>query len=274
MAKMKETYGNYMSRNKQNTKTLGSAIYNIDTFRGCNLNCESCYAKKNSAKTIEKFEIPVKVEKFVGKRQDDTWYRIGNSGDPATGWKYSEELVKKQGFKKFFCVTKLQTLAGFTGFFDKLQVSVDPLNKKHFFRTLKNIETLLKDHPNVKIMLRIRSVSTINPDLLMLQDTAVKFANMHNLPVLETRMRFNRKDSIEKYNLSPDDYEMRSDKMTRPKHGEIFLVGAKKYYDCDLNGAKCENCSNCTLPWSTEQFQKKGEFIAPSKSKGVYKEAA
>ena len=89
MAKMKETYGNTMSRNKQNTKTLGSAIYNIDTFRGCPHACESCYAKKNSAKTIERFEVPVKVEKFVGARQDEYWYRIGNSGDPATGWAYS-----------------------------------------------------------------------------------------------------------------------------------------------------------------------------------------
>jgi len=274
MAKMKETYGDYMSQNKQNTKCKGSAIYNIDTIRGCSHNCESCYAKKNSAKTIKNFSKPIKVEKFTGKRQDDIWYRIGNSGDPATDWGYSEKLVKEQGFKKFFCVTKLQTLKGFTGYFDKLQVSIDTLNEKHLRKTLSNIEKVIKDYPRVKIMLRIRSISTLDLHLMLLQKEAVDFANLYNLPVLETRVRFNRKDSIEKYKLDEEDYEMRADKMTRPVHGKKFVVGAKKYYDCDLYGAKCENCSNCTLPWSTEQFERKGEFIAPSKQKRVYKEAA
>jgi len=272
MGKRKKIYGNSMNQNSQNTKTLGSNIINIDTFRGCPHACESCYAKKNSAKTIERFEIPVKVEEFSGKRQDDSWYRIGNSGDPATGWGYSEMLVKKQGYKKFFCVTKLQTLKGFTGFFDKLQVSIDTINEKHFERTLKNVETILKEYPSVKIMLRIRSISTTNLRLMMLQNEAIYFANLYNLPVLETRVRFNRKDSREKYELSTEDYEMRADKMTRPIHGKKFVIGAKKYYDCDLFGAKCESCSNCTLPWSKDQFKQKGEFIAPSKSK--YKEAA
>lgn len=265
MANRKETYGNYMSRNSQNTKTLGSAIRNIDTFRGCPHACESCYAKKNSAKTIEKFEIPVKVEKFTGKRQDDDWYRIGNSGDPASGWAYSEQLVKEQGFKKFFCVTKLQNLRGFTGYFDKLQVSVDTINEKHFERTLKNVETILKEFPRVKIMLRIRSISTTNLILMMRQNEAVAFANAHDLPVLETRVRFNKKSSREKYDLSPEDYEMRQDKITRPVHGKKFVVGANRFYDCDMNGAKCESCSNCTLPWSDKQYEKKGDFIAPHK---------
>ena len=124
----------------------------------------------------------------------------------------------------------------------------------------------------MKIMLRIRSISTTNLRLMMLQNEAIYFANLYNLPVLETRVRFNRKDSREKYELSTEDYEMRADKMTRPIHGKKFVIGAKKYYDCDLFGAKCESCSNCTLPWSKDQFKQKGEFIAPSKSK--YKEAA
>lgn len=274
MSGMKKTYGKTMSRNNQNTKTLGSSILNIDTIRGCPHNCESCYAKKNSAINIENFSIPIKVENYTGKRQDDAWYRIGNSGDPATDWKYSEEKVKEQGFVNFFCVTKLQTLRGFTGFFDKLQVSIDTINEAHYKRTLANIETILKEYPLVKIMLRVRSISTTNLHLLILQQQVVDFANLNNLPVLETRLRFNRVDSYEKYSLVKEDYEMRADKMTRPIHGKQFIVNAKKYYDCDLSGAKCENCSNCTLPWVTQQFKKKGEFIAPVKRKGVYKEAA
>lgn len=269
----KETYGPIANRNKQNTKCKGSEIYNIDTFRGCPHKCESCYANRNSSIAIKNFNIPVKVEKFVGKLQEDAWYRIGNSGDPSMNWKYSEELVKKWGFKRNFCVTKLQTLKGFTGYFDKLQVSVDPLNSKHFFKTLENVATILKEYPLVKIMLRVRTVSTIDPDLLQLMDTVVKFANMNNLPIMETRMRFNNKGCFEKYSLCKEDYTWRQGYL-RPHHGLKFLVGAKKYYDCDLYGKKCINCSNCTLPWTNEQFKKKGEFIAPSDSVAIYKKVA
>jgi len=269
----KETYGSTVNRNKQNNKCKDSEIWNIDTFRGCPNQCESCYAKRNCAIVIKNFDIPIKVEKFVGKLQDDAWYRIGNSGDPAMSWKHSEKLIKKWKFKRNFCVTKLQSIKGFTGYFDKLQVSVDPLNSKHFFKTLENIETLLKEFPTVKIILRVRTVSTTNTSLLTLMDTAVKFANTHNLPIIETRMRFNNKACIEKYDLVKDEYKWRKGYI-RPHDGLKFLVGAKKYYDCDLYGLKCVNCSNCTLPWTTKQFKKRGEFIAPSKTIQPYKEAA
>jgi len=268
---MKKVFGSTMSRNKQNTKCKGSAIFNIDTFRGCPNKCESCYAKRNCAITIQNFDKAIKVEKFVGKRQKDIWYRVGNSGDPATNWKYSEKLLKLWGFQQFFSVTKLQTIKGFSGFFNKLQVSVDPLNKKHFLKTLANIEILLKKFPEVKMVLRVRTVSTIDLDILMLQDTAIKFANMHNLPILETRMRFNNNTAFDKYNLVKSDYEWRGS-YYRPLHGLKFLLGVKKYYDCDLFGMKCINCANCTNTWSKEQFDKEGKFIAPSKRVRVYKE--
>ena len=272
---MKKTYGSTMSRNSQNTKCKGSSIFNIDTFRGCPHKCESCYAKRNCAIVIENFNTPIKVEKFVGKLQDNVWYRIGNSGDPAMNWKYSEKLVKEWKFKQFFSVTKLQSLKGFTGFFDKLQVSVDPLNEKHFRKTLDHVEYILKNYPKVKIMLRVRSVSTTNLKILMLQQEAITFSNLNNLPILETRMRFNNKTAFEKYSLVKEDYEWRGS-YYRAKHGLKHIIGAKRYYDCDLYGAKCANCSNCTLPWTTEQFEKKGEFIAPKKYKdiNIYKEVA
>lgn len=271
----RENFGSTMSRNRQNTKCKGSAIYNIDTFRGCPNKCESCYAKRNSAITIKNFDKAVKVEKFVGKRQDDIWYRIGNSGDPAMNWKYSEKLIRKWEFKQFFIVTKLQSIKGFTGYFDKLQVSVDPLNQKHFLKTLDNVKTLLLNYPHVKIVLRVRSVSTADITILTLQDAAVKFANSYNLPILETRMRFNNGNAFDKYNLIRKDYEWRGSYF-RPHHGLRFLVGAKKYYDCDLYGKKCANCANCTSTWVDSQFEKKGEFIAPRKEKYIYpiKEAA
>jgi len=212
---------------------------------------------------IRHFEVPIKLIAFKGKVHKDAWYRFGNSGDPCMDWAHSEELVEKYKFINFFCVTKLQTLKGFTGFFNKLQVSVDPFNAIHFKHTLKNVETILKKYPQVKIVLRIRSVSTTNKEILSLLDTAVKFANKHNLPVMETRMRFNKKEAVEKYALIEKNYERRKDMSTRPKYGQIFLENVEKYYDCDLYGKKCLNCSNCTLLWTDTQYKKKGEFIAP-----------
>jgi len=257
----KTKYSYKMNQNAQNDKCKGSCIFNIDTCRGCTNKCDSCYPERNAMRKL--FDIPVKVTQYYGKRQDQkgAWYRIGNSGDPATFWKHAEELVKKQQYKRFFCVTKLQTLKGYSGFFDKLQVSVDPLNKKHFKKTLANVLTILKKYPHVKIMLRIRSISTTDKKLIALMESAVEFANTHNLPVMETRMRFNSNARYDKYSLIRENYKWRNGYI-RPHDGLRFITGANKYYDCDLNGGKCKNCSNCTLPWTNKQFNKKGEFIA------------
>ena len=216
----------------------------------------------------------MRVTKYIGKADDKSWYRFGTNGDPATSWKHSEKVINDLQPKNFFGVTKLQTLKGFTGIFKNLQVSVDPLNVKHFAKTLENVKTLLINYPDIRIVLRVRSCSTYSTSILELQDIAVKFANYYELPILETRVRFNRKDSIEKYNLCPNDYFMSSGKQTKPVWGKRFLVGVKKYYDCDLSGKKCKDCSNCTITWTQKQFKKKGAFIATSKSKRAYKEVA
>jgi len=275
MCEKKPPYKNEEKIHSQNTKMAGGNVMGVDPIKGCANKCESCLAKKNSLRVVN-FEKPVRITNFIGKPKDEFWYRFGTVGDPATDWKHSEKMGKQLNPKNFFAVTKLQSLKGFTGYFDKLQVSVDPLNERHFYKTLGNVEKILEKFPNVKIILRVRSISTIDLRLMMLQNEAVVFANLNNLPVMETRMRFNRKDSIQKYNLVKEDYFMSKGKQTKPNWGKKFIVGAKRYYDCDLYGAKCENCSNCTLPWTKEQFEKKGEFIAPSKdkSKRVYKEAA
>jgi len=265
----KPPYKNEERINSQNNKMKGGNVMGSDTIKGCLNRCDSCLAKKNSCRVVH-FETPVKITNFKGKAKDDYWYRFGTAGDPGTDWKHSEKMVKEINPKKCFAVTKLLTLKGFTGFFENIQVSVDPLNEKHFYRTLSNVEKILKKFPKVKIILRLRSVSSTDLRLNMLQNEAVVFANLNNLPVMETRMRFNRKDSIEKYSLVKEDYFMSDGKQTKPVWGKRFIVGAKRYYDCDLYGAKCENCSNCTLPWTKEQFEKKGEFIAPSKSKQIY----
>lgn len=260
---MRRTYSTETKLNKQNAKVKGTNIISTDTVRGCANKCESCWARKNTRRSIEKFEIPVKVEKFIGRVNGDAWYRFGNQGDPGTDWKHSEKVVNDLKLKNFFGVTKLVTLKGFTGVFTNLQISVDPLNIIHFANTLKNIEILRKDFPQVKMVLRVRSCSTLDPEIQWMQESIVKFANTYGLPIMETRMRFDRKDSIQRYNLNPEDYFMSKGKQTKPVWGKKFLEGADKYYDCDLHGKKCLNCENCTSTWTNEQFSQEGEFIAP-----------
>jgi hypothetical protein len=256
------TYTESMNINQQNGKTKGSNIMNIDTIRGCPFDCESCYAKKNSAISITNFEIPVNVQEFIGATHNDgRIYRIGNSGDPCIDWSHSEEIIKKYGIKNNFVVTKLLTTRGFTGFFKNLQVSVDTINEEHFNKTLECVDDILANYPDVKIVLRIRSISTRDIHLNVLQNTAVMFANMRELPVLETRVRFFRKDAFEKYRLNADDY-YRDHSVFKPKPGKIFLKSVKKYYDCDLYGNKCVECGNCEITWDDKQFRKNGEFIA------------
>jgi hypothetical protein len=258
---MKPKYSPKMNVNNQNDKGDGTQIMNIDTVRGCHLNCESCYAKRNSARTIEKFEIPVKVEEFTGKVHEDRLYRIGNYGDPCINWKHSEHLANSYGIKNNFVVTKLVYLKGFTGFFTKLQVSVDTLQKGHFDLTLHNIKEVYWKFPHVKMVMRIRSISSHDNILMMRQQEAVALANELGIPVLDTRLRFQRKDAIEKYLLVEEDYEFRNSYL-RPKHGKIFLEGVDRYYDCDLFGNHCKDCKNCELTWNDTQFRAEGKFIA------------
>jgi len=266
---MNKTYNDTVQINAQNEKVKGTNIHSSDTIRGCPNGCESCWAKRNSCRSIEHFEKPIKVNHFKGKVKQDDWYRFGNQGDPAIDWEHSEKVVKKLNIKKFFAVTKLLSLKGFTGYFKNLQVSVDPLNKTHFFRTLENVTKLMRDFPETRIVLRVRSCSTYDVGILILQDTIVKFANERGLPIMETRVRFNNKSAFEKYSLVKEDYHWNKG-YYRPKNGLIFLTGVERYYDCDLYGLKCKNCSNCTSTWEDVQFHKKGNFIAPHREKEKY----
>lgn len=265
-------YKNEMKINSQNEKMKGGNVKSADTIKGCTNGCESCWAKKGSARTVD-FSKIVKITNYIGKVQDDTWYRFGNVGDPGTDWKHTEKYIKKLNPKNFFVVTKLLTLKGFTGYIKNIQVSVDPLIERHFNITLGNVAKILRDFPDVKIVLRVRSCSTLNLKILSLQDTVVKFANMHGLPIMETRMRFTHQDAFSKYHLNKEDYTWEGG-YHRPHHGKRFIVGAKKYYDCDLYGMKCATCPNCISPWSDKQFHKNGDFIAPRHHKDYYKRSA
>jgi hypothetical protein len=258
---MRDNYSPVMNVNTQNSKGDGSNIMNIDTIRGCPFSCTGCYAKKNSARTIKHFEVPVLVDGFSGRVHNDKLYRIGNYGDPCIDWTHSELLVKKYNILNNFIVTKLIKLDGFTGFFDRLQVSVDTINKAHFKITMQNIWKLKRDFPHVKIVMRIRSLISHDQELMTRQREAVVFANQYDIPVLDTRVRFSKKDDLQKYNLVEEAYEWRQSYL-RPKHGKIFLEKVSKYYDCDLFGNHCKNCKNCEITWNDTQYKRDGDFVA------------
>ena len=242
---MKGCYRNTMNINNQNSKAKDTEICNIDTVRGCENACESCFAKRNTAITIKHFEIPVPIAQYSGKMHPDRYYRFGNFGDSASNWTHSEQLLAKYGFEKFFCITKLQKIDGYTGKFNKLQVSVDPLNAEHFKITLDNLKILLKKFKDTQIVLRIRSVKTSNKQIQKRQQQAVDFANKNQLRVLETRVRFVKKDdSIEKYQLDHTAYAYRKSYL-RPAKGQSFLNGVAQHYICDVKEKKCNGCKLC-----------------------------
>ena len=263
---MKDHYNDVMFLNNQNGKSEGTNIQNIDTIRGCPLNCESCYAKKLSAISVKTFSKPINIKEFTGKVHDDRVYRIGNYGDPCIDWSHSESIVTEYRIFNNFIVTKLTTLEGFTGLFKRLQVSVDTLNLAHYKKTLENVWKLKRDFPDVKIVLRIRSLSSHRPDLMLLQQEAVIFANQFGLPILDTRLRFQKKDAIQRYDLVEEDYEWRGS-FLRPVHGKVFIRGSQKYYDCDLYGNHCKDCKNCEITWHDKQFNRNGAFIADHRNK-------
>lgn len=259
-------------RIKQNKKVKDTDIISIDSTRGCKNNCYECFAKRVCALGKKNFDIPVNVEKLIGKKHDNLTYRLGNAGDPATDWSNAEKLIKKYNLKNVFATTKLQKIKGFTGLIKKLQVSIDPLNKKHFYKSLDNVEKILKKYPDIKIVLRIRSCSSNDPKINILQQEAVTFANLYNLPVLETRLRFLRNKAFTDLNLNKEDYERR-DGYHRPKNGLRFLVGASHHYVCDLMGEKCKGCQNCiTLFKKTFKRKSKSKSVVKRPNTGVYYE--
>lgn len=241
---MLDFYTEKMSINHTNSKSKGSPIVNLDSVRGCGNNCDSCYAKRNSCKSIKHFDNPVPVRVLIGKSKDDHYYRFGNFGDPAYDWQHTENLISRYHIKKFFVVTKLQTLNGFTGFVKNIQVSVDPLIPDHFKITMNNIKILLELQLRPNIVMRIRSVSSMDQQINKLQYEAVSFANTNSIPVLETRIRFTEKKAINKHNLVASDYSYRKGYL-RSNYGTRFLRNVTWHFVCDEEEVKCKGCLNC-----------------------------
>jgi len=192
------------------------------------------------------FHIPVEIQNYTGKVDPNALYRIGTVGDPATNWSHTESLIKSTGFKNFFCITKLQSVAGYTGLCNRLQVSVDPLNPEHFELTLNHVEYLLEFFPETQIILRIRSCASSTLWINILQRQAIDFAKKYNLTVLETRIRFRKKSDLKKYCICDKYYSFRKN-FFRPHKGISFLKIDSPI--CDKFEKSCKGCLNCVNLW-------------------------
>lgn len=252
---MAKKYSNTLFLNQASGKVKGTSICSIDTVRGCTNNCVSCFAKKNSRKG-ELFCQPVEIEEYTGKVHDNLIYRIGNCGDAATNWKNSEKLIKKKKITNNFCVTKLQSIKGFTGLFKRLQVSVDPINPKHFETTLRNVDYILKNFSDTEIILRILSLKCLEEDINERIKLAVTFANTLDLKVIETRWRFIRKDTIKRIKLNLKYYKSVIGYAYYPNY-TFGLKGINNRYVCDKNHKKCAGCGLCITLWRNK-FNKGG----------------
>ena len=238
----------------QNSKGEKSLIIQSDTIRGCKNACKSCFAEKLATKSNICFDTPVKVLKLKGKIKSNIMYRFGTAGDPATCWNHSENLIKakwlNEDSKNMCIITKLQSIEGFTGYFNNLQVSVDPLNKAHFFKTLRNVKILTSKFNNLNIVLRIRSTNSNSYEVQKLQKIAIKFANLNDFKVLETLMRFTSKQQLTEASANTTTYKWERNYYRFQQLSN--LEGVKRHFICDSKHLGCAACNLCKNIWKTK----------------------
>ena len=242
-------YSGTLSLSNVNKKIKGTDVVGIDTFRGCHHDCLDCYANKMSKISRKDFSHAVPVTNFTGRVLPEKTYRFGTSGDPDHDWEHTSFIAKTMvdlGMKSYFFITKLQSIEGIDPkYVRNIQVSLDPLNEKHFHKTVNNIERLLAspDRDAFNIYIRLRTVKTKNMDIWRLMKAGILFAEMHELPILETKMKFSKKRYIDELSLVG---------YTR-KHGTYQFEGSAlsvftetKAIRCDEKGTgSCVGCNTC-----------------------------
>ena len=237
-------YSNEISLTHVNKKVKGSEIVGLDTFRGCPHKCLDCYANRMSKIARKDFSSPVPIIKFSGKIHPEKIYRFGTVGDPDVDWSYTSDIVeemKRLGLGRYFFITKLQSIKGINPEHIKnVQVSVDPLNKKHFFKTLRNI-TKIKDTVS-GVVIRLRTIQTTNRDINRLIKTGIAFAEKNDIPILETKVKFSSKSYLTTLELYG--YERIHSKYN--VRGSILRKIRPKSLSCDpFAKGTCVGCKIC-----------------------------
>ena len=234
---------------KQNLKQDAADVAGVDTVRGCQNNCVSCYANKLSCQTRIGHTVPVAAE-ITGKIPKGKVLRIGITGDPATDWEHSVKQIKSviarsegADSHSVVVVSKLQNLAGFDpSVIKNMQVSMDPLDPKQMKITMENLLRIKDVSPDANIVLRIRSFASKNKELSASLKEAVDFANKNKFPVLETKMRFTKEIA----KILDADMSQYHDAGSVVKANKGFLKqNAKRYLECDPRLKGCKFCGNC-----------------------------
>ena len=238
-------YNGSLSLVNVNKKIKGTDIVGIDTYRGCNHACIDCYANRMSKISRKAFTSPVPVINFTGKIRKDKIYRIGTVGDPDHDWDHTSSIVKEMkrlGLQKCFFISKLQSIDGIDFEVVKnIQVSLDPLNKRHFFKTLRNIKKILDKDCN--LMIRLRAVQTKNQDINRLQRVGINFARKYKIPLLETKVKFSKSkylDALELYGYERinSTYQVKGSILKKQKIPGVL--------SCDeFNRGSCIGCNIC-----------------------------
>lgn len=235
---------------KQNLKQDAADVAGVDTVRGCQNNCVSCYANKLSCQTRIGHTVPVAAE-ITGKIPKGKVLRVGITGDPATDWEHSikqiqDVIARSEGAseKSVVVVSKLQNLVGFKPEVIKnMQVSIDPLDPKQMKITMENLLRIKDASPDSNIVLRIRSFASKNKELQNSLKEAVDFANKNKFPVLETKMRFTKEIA----KILDADMSKYHDAGSVVKANEGFLKKqVKRYLECDPRLKGCKFCGNCS----------------------------
>ena len=240
------SYSRTLSLANVNKKIKGTSIVGIDTFRGCKHGCLDCYANKMSKISRKDFANAIPVTEFKGKIDPAKTYRFGTVGDPDHDWSHTSFIIgtmKGLGLRNYFLITKLQSTEGIDpDHIKNLQVSLDPLNKKHFFKTLRNLKEIIGTIDNIQI--RLRTVSTSSRDINRLQDIGVEFARKYGIEILETKMRFSKKKYLDILQLHG--YE-RAKNAYRIEGSILKSLGVKAKHCDNNNTGSCADCNICPL---------------------------
>lgn len=241
----------------QNTKLAGSNIVAVDTIRGCTNNCPSCFANAGGGQGNITHTALV-PQTWTGTLNPKNVLRVGEVGDPAMDWSYSNGLVsdainrsKGASFdKNLFAITKLQSIEGFDPkIWRNLEVSLDPLMPDHMATTMRNIQAIKQMDPSVNIVVRIRSFKSRNPELMAEQQKAVDFANKQGLEILETKLRFKNRRYLAAIDLDPTAYKAGGAQLVYNGESVLRDVGNRSA-DITICGegeikGRCLSCRGC-----------------------------
>jgi hypothetical protein len=193
-------------------------IIGADTVQGCDQMCYECYAAKITAKTGIRHQNPIKAV-LKGSLQANEILRIGTNGEPGKDWNHTalqvKDLIERSTKgdnvvtpeKNIFFISKMLNINGWNpDYIKNVEVSLDPLYPDHMRQSMINVARIKTQYPDTNFVLRIRSIASNDPSIMAVQQDAVDFANELALPVLETKLRFNKNISEKILDLDMTQY--------------------------------------------------------------------